>query len=69
MQVGAHYVKDLFAMFVMDPFKDTVVDTAVEATGMQGAVNSAAHMTNTAIYYTHQGQRMQHQFQQANQYY
>ena len=63
-QVGAHYVKDLFAMLVVEPFKDKVVDTAVEATGTQGLVDGAAHMTNDAIYYTHMGKRMQHQFTQ-----
>ena len=69
MQVGAHYVKDLFALFVVDPLQDTVVDGVVEATGMEGVVDGAAHMTNQAIYYTHQGQRMQHQFNHANNHY
>ena len=63
MQVGAHYVKDLFAMFVVEPLQDHVVDAAVDATGMGGVVGDATHMTKNAIYYTHMGKRMQHQFQ------
>jgi hypothetical protein len=61
--VGSHYLKDIFAMMVVDPLKDTVVDGAVQATGMAGLVDGAAQMTNQAIYYTHMGQQMQHQFQ------
>lgn len=56
-------------MLVVDPLKDQVMDTAVEATGTQGLVDGATHMTGNAIYYTHMGKRMQHQFAGANSYY
>jgi hypothetical protein len=69
VQVGAHYFKDLFAMLVVNPLQDTVVDAAVTATGTQGLLDGATSVTNDAIYYTHMGQRMQHQFANMNQYY
>ena len=64
MQVGAHYVKDLFSMLVVNPLQDQVVDSVAEATGTDGLLDGATNMTNNAIYYTHMGKRMQHQFQQ-----
>ena len=39
-QVGAHFVKDSLNNYVVDPIKDSLVDTAVEAVpGMDQAVD------------------------------
>jgi hypothetical protein len=62
LQVGAHYLKDLFEMFVMEPAKDMLVDHAVEVTGTQGIVNSYTHMQHQAQHYTMHGQHMYNQF-------
>eukprot|EP00892_Ulva_mutabilis_P006997 jgi/Ulvmu1/466/UM001_0473.1 len=68
-QVGAHYIKDLFEMFVAEPLKDYVMDTAVEATGTQGIVNHVTHATHTAQSYAYHGQNMHNQFNHQNQHY
>lgn len=62
-QVGKHYIKDLFENFVMDPLKDTVTDTVVQATGTQGLVDTAAHYTNSA---THTAGRVNYAHSQFN---
>ena len=69
VQVGAHYVKDVFAMLVVDPLQDMVVENVAEATGTDGLLNSATHVTNDAMYYTHMGKRMKHNFHQVNQFF
>jgi hypothetical protein len=68
VQVGAHYIKDLFAMLI-DPLKDSVIDSAAQATGTQGILNQAEHMTHQAQHMAHFGKTMQGQFQYQNQYY
>jgi hypothetical protein len=69
LQVGAHYVKDLFAMLVVNPLQDQAVSGVAEATGLDGVLGSATNVTNDAIYYTHMGKRMQHQFQNLQNFY
>lgn len=64
VQVGAHYIKDLFDMFVMEPAKDAVVDGAVDATGTQSYVNSYTSMQHQAQRYAMNGQHMFNQFNQ-----
>lgn len=62
LQVGAHYLKDLFDMFVMEPAKDAAVDSAVDATGTQGYVNSYNSMQYQAQRFAANGQNMLNQF-------
>jgi hypothetical protein len=62
LQVGAHYLKDLFEMFVMEPAKDAAVEGAVHTTGTQGLVNAYTNMQHQAQRYTMNGQNMLNQF-------
>lgn len=62
LQVGAHYIKDLLDMFVMEPAQDFLTDAVVDATGTEEYVNQAGNMTNQAVGYAHMGSRMQQQF-------
>lgn len=48
-QVGAHYVKDAANSYVLDPIKDSLVGTAVETAGLEGAVNAYTDASNDAI--------------------
>lgn len=64
LQVGAHYLKDLFDMFVMEPAKDAAVDSAVDATGTQTYVDSYTRMQHQAQRLAMNGQNMYNQFNQ-----
>lgn len=45
-------MSDAFSNYVMDPVKDTVVDSAVDAAGLSGVVNDYNHMSNQAVHQT-----------------
>jgi hypothetical protein len=50
-QVGAHFLKDALGNFVMDPLKEQAVTAGLQATGMEGAANSAGHSMDSAIHF------------------
>eukprot|EP00798_Chlamydomonas_sp_ICE-L_P020518 gene20518-27310_t len=62
MQVGASYLKDLFAMFVIDPLQDAVVDGMVEALGAEELMQKATHATNSLIHKANEAKRLEHEF-------
>lgn len=49
--------------------QDYVVDQAVEATGTEGLVQSATHVTHTVQNYAYHGQNMHNQFNYQNHHY
>ena len=48
-QVGAHFVKDMANNYIVDPIKDSLVDTAVETAGLEGAVDAYNDVSDQAI--------------------
>ncbi|EJK50394.1 hypothetical protein THAOC_30646 [Thalassiosira oceanica] len=48
-QVGAHFVKDMANNYIVDPIKDSLMDTAVETAGLEGAVDAYNDMSDQAI--------------------
>lgn len=48
-QVGHHFVKDTVNNFVVDPIKDSLTGSAIEAAGLDGAANSYAAASNDVI--------------------
>lgn len=59
-QVGAHFVKDTLNNYVVDPIKDTLTDTAVEAVpGMEQAVDMYEDAQDDAKHHVHTLQKFQ----------
>lgn len=63
-QVGAHYVKDAANSYVVDPIKGSLIDGAVEATGMEGVANAYTSASNDAAKHSHQLKRFQKFFKE-----
>lgn len=53
MQVGAHFLKDSFGNFVLDPVKDQVVQGVLTGTGMGDAAAGAGQNIDQAIHFYH----------------
>lgn len=61
-QVGAHFMSDAFNNYVMDPLKDNAVDSAVEAAGLQGVVNTYEQASNQTSYVANTGRFLYRNF-------
>jgi hypothetical protein len=61
-QVGAHFAKDAFSSFVVNPLGNAVQDQVLEATGTQGIYNSAVSQQNSVINFAHTAQRIRNEF-------
>jgi len=61
-QVGAHYVKDAANNFVIDPLKDSLIESATEATGLDGLVDTYTDASNQAVSESHKLKRFQQFF-------
>jgi len=48
-QVGCHFVKDAANSYVLDPIKDSLVGSAVEASGLEGVAGAYTDASNGAI--------------------
>jgi len=65
-QVGAHFVKDTFNNYVVDPIKDSLKDTAIEAVpGMDQAVDMYEDAQGDAKHHAHALKKFQ-QFYESN---
>ncbi len=49
MQVGSSIIGDVASNYLFDPLKDSVVDSAVDASGAGGLVNSYTQASNSAV--------------------
>lgn len=61
-QVGAHFVKDAFSSFVVNPLQGAAMDQAVEMTGTQGIMNQFTHTQGSVVNFAHTAQRIQSEF-------
>jgi hypothetical protein len=64
-QVGAHFVKDTFNNYVVDPIKDSLKDTAIDAVpGMGEAVGMYEDVQGDAAHHVHALKKFQQFYQQ-----
>ena len=52
-QVGAHFVKDSFQNYVVDPIKDSITGNVIETAGLEGAAEAYTEASNEAISQSH----------------
>lgn len=63
-QVGAHIVKDALGNFVLEPLKDSAVQTALQGSGMEGAAAGLGANVDSALHFMHKAQAIHRMFTQ-----
>jgi hypothetical protein len=63
--VGAHFMKDAFKNYLLEPLKDIAVKSVTEATGMEGAARTAGSAIDKAMHFVRQAQMLHQMYNEA----
>jgi hypothetical protein len=61
-QVGEHWAKDALGNFVVNPVQSSVVDSTLQATGLQGVANALGRQMDSGMNMMRKAQDMRRMF-------